>query len=104
MLLVADAVCFDVDSTIVQTEGIDLLGKCFGIETEIAHLTAAAMNGNCNFQDAMAQRLHLLAEHGMTRDSLDACIEAEGVPLWSPYIKDVMELLHRRGTDIYLVS
>eukprot|EP00441_Pelagodinium_beii_P033158 CAMPEP_0197641020 /NCGR_PEP_ID=MMETSP1338-20131121/15105_1 /TAXON_ID=43686 ORGANISM="Pelagodinium beii, Strain RCC1491" /NCGR_SAMPLE_ID=MMETSP1338 /ASSEMBLY_ACC=CAM_ASM_000754 /LENGTH=238 /DNA_ID=CAMNT_0043213919 /DNA_START=175 /DNA_END=891 /DNA_ORIENTATION=- len=100
----ADAVFFDVDSTVVTTEGIDLIGKCFGIMKEISELTHKAMNGNVKFQDAMAQRLQLIADHGMTKDSLEKCVKTEGKPKWSPGVQDVVKMLHKQGTDVYLVS
>lgn len=103
-LLEADAVFFDVDSTVVTTEGIDLIGKCFGIMKEISELTHKAMNGNVKFQDAMAQRLELIAEHGMTRDTLEKCVQTEGTPKWSPGVQEVVKMFHKQGTDVYLVS
>ena len=78
LLLQADAVFFDVDSTVVVTEGIDLIGKCFGIMKEISELTHKAMNGHVKFQDAMAERLQLMAEHGMTKEKLEQCVKTEG--------------------------
>jgi phosphoserine phosphatase len=99
-----DAFFFDVDSTVVTTEGIDLLGKCFGVMKEISELTHKAMNGNVKFQDAMAERLQLMADHGMTRDRLDACVATEGKPQWSPGVQEFVRRLHSQGTDVYLVS
>jgi len=103
-LLAADAVFFDVDSTVVKTEGIDLLGKCFGVMKEISELTHAAMNGNVKFQDAMNDRLQLMADHGMTEESLAACVKKEGVPRWTDGVREVVKRLHARGVDVYLVS
>mmetsp|Transcript_4497 Transcript_4497/g.11304 ORF Transcript_4497/g.11304 Transcript_4497/m.11304 type:complete len:277 (+) Transcript_4497:98-928(+) len=104
LLLKADAVFFDVDSTVVKTEGIDLMGKCFGVMKEIAELTHKAMNGNVKFQDAMADRLQLMADHGMTRDTLEECVVKEGVPQWSPGVQEVVKMFHKQGTEVYLVS
>eukprot|EP00913_Durusdinium_trenchii_P034396 g32177.t1 len=95
LLKETDAVFFDVDSTVVTTEGIDLIGKCFGIMKEISELTHKAMNGN---------RLQLMADHGMTKEKLEKCVKTEGVPKWSPGIKEVVQMLHKQGTDVYLVS
>eukprot|EP00927_Polykrikos_kofoidii_P083303 TRINITY_DN8499_c1_g2_i1.p1 TRINITY_DN8499_c1_g2~~TRINITY_DN8499_c1_g2_i1.p1 ORF type:complete len:302 (+),score=67.72 TRINITY_DN8499_c1_g2_i1:109-1014(+) len=100
----ADAVFFDVDSTVVTTEGIDLLGKCFGVMKEISELTHKAMNGHIQFQDAMAERLELLAEKGMTQETLEDCVKTEGVPVWSPGVQDVIKRFHARDVDVYLVS
>merc|ERR1719389_734337 len=104
LLLKADAAFFDVDSTVVTTEGIDLLGKCFGVMKEISELTHKAMNGNVKFQDAMAERLELMAEHGMTKDKLEDCVKKEGKPQWSPGVQEVVKMFHKQGTDVYLVS
>ena len=104
LLREADAVFFDVDSTVVTTEGIDLIGKCFGIMKEISELTHKAMNGHVKFQDAMAERLQLMADHGMTKEKLEKCVKTEGVPKWSPGIKEFVQMLHKQGTDVYLVS
>jgi len=103
-LLKADAAFFDVDSTVVKTEGIDLLGKCFGVMKEISELTHAAMNGNVKFQDAMNDRLQLMADHGMTEEALEKCVKKEGVPRWTDGVREVVKRLHARGVDVYLVS
>merc|ERR1719389_938951 len=104
LLLKADAAFFDVDSTVVKTEGIDLLGKCFGVMKEISELTHKAMNGNVKFQDAMADRLELMAEHGMTKDKLEDCVKKKGVPRWTDGVREVVKMFHKQGTDVYLVS
>jgi len=103
-LLEADAVFFDVDRTVVKTEGIDLIGRCFGVMKEISELTHRAMNGNMKFQDAMAERLQLLADNGMTQDSFDNCLKTEGRPRWSPGIQALVSRLKEMGKDVYLVS
>ena len=33
------------------------------------------MNGNVKFQDAMAQRLQLMADHGMNKEKLEECAD-----------------------------
>jgi len=104
LLLKADAVFFDVDSTVVTTEGIDLLGKCFGVMKEISELTQKAMNGNVKFQDAMAQRLELMAEHGMTQEKLEKCVKTEGKPRWSKGVQEVVRRMQALDMDVYLVS
>jgi phosphoserine phosphatase len=106
LLLKADAVFFDVDSTVVQTEGIDLLGRCFGVMKEIAELTNKTMNGAVKFEDAMAARLELMAEHGMNRKSLQKCVQkcVFSTPKWSPGVQEVVKMLHKQGSVVYLVS
>merc|ERR1719453_804280 len=58
----ADAVCFDVDSTVITSEGIDDLAAHLetikpGVGAKVAELTAQAMGGNVPFHDALAARL-----------------------------------------------
>jgi len=96
----ADAVCFDVDSTVVETEGIDLLAACFGVYEEVANLTSNAMNGNIKFQDALAARLDIMQP---TVEGVAKCLEKEK-PKFTPGMKQVMARLQERGVELYLVS
>lgn len=41
----ADAVCFDVDSTVCENEAIDELAEYLGVGEEVATATRRAMNG-----------------------------------------------------------
>ncbi|GAB2022932.1 phosphoserine phosphatase SerB [Pseudolactococcus yaeyamensis] len=50
----------DVDSTLIQEEGIDLLGEIAGSGAEIADITSCAMNGELDFAEALAARVALL--------------------------------------------
>ena len=47
------AVCFDVDSTVVTEEGIDILAEHCGAGAEVAAWTAKAMGGSVPFHDAL---------------------------------------------------
>lgn len=97
----ADAVCFDVDSTVVTTEGIDLLARCYDVEEAVANLTRGAMEGDVKFQDAMAARLELMQP---SRASLARCVKSEGLMQLSDGVAAVVAKLHARGTHVYLVS
>lgn len=97
----ADAVCFDVDSTVCSTEGIDVLARCHGVEEAVAHLTRGAMEGDVKFQDAMAARLEFMQP---SKVSLARCLEDEGLPHLSDGVAAVVARLHGRGTHVYLVS
>ena len=50
-------VFFDVDSTLVTVEGIDILGRG---DPEIARLTEAAMNGAIPLEEVYARRLEMI--------------------------------------------
>lgn len=54
-------VCFDMDSTLIQTEVIDELATAAGVGERVAAITNAAMNGEIDFRESFRQRLGLLA-------------------------------------------
>ena len=54
------AVCFDVDSTVVSEEGIDVLADHCGAGAEVAAWTAKAMGGSVPFHEALEARLNLI--------------------------------------------
>lgn len=56
----ADIVCFDVDSTVIQEEGIDELADFCGKGQEVANLTREAMGGSMTFQEALRRRLDII--------------------------------------------
>lgn len=56
----ADAVCFDIDSTVCQDEAIDELAAYLGVGEAVANVTRSAMNGNARFRDALAARLQVM--------------------------------------------
>ena len=60
----------DMDSTIVTTETLDDLAAHVGKKTQIAALTAKAMNGELNFESAVIERVGMLA--GMSVQTLAA--------------------------------
>ena len=56
----ADVVCFDVDSTVIEEEGIDELAEFCGKGQEVANLTKEAMGGSMTFQEALRRRLDII--------------------------------------------
>lgn len=56
----ADIVCFDVDSTVIEEEGIDELADFCGKGQEVANLTREAMGGSMTFQEALRRRLDII--------------------------------------------
>jgi phosphoserine phosphatase len=50
----------DVDSTLIDQEVIDLLGRMAGKEREISEITSRAMAGELDFGDALQSRVSLL--------------------------------------------
>ncbi|AHF02991.1 phosphoserine phosphatase [Marichromatium purpuratum 984] len=53
-------VCFDMDSTLIQTEVIDELAAAAGVGDEVAAITEAAMRGELDFQESFRRRMALL--------------------------------------------
>eukprot|EP00904_Undaria_pinnatifida_P005881 jgi/Undpi1/2422/HiC_scaffold_13.g05803.m1 len=96
----AQAVCFDVDSTVIAEEGIDVLADFCGAAEAVADLTSRAMGGSMPFQDALKARLELMTP---SKEMVVRCL-AEHPPRLSPGIPELMSLLHSRGVVVYLVS
>jgi phosphoserine phosphatase len=53
-------VCFDMDSTLIQTEVIVELAKRHGVGDEVDKITEAAMRGEIDFSESFEQRVALL--------------------------------------------
>jgi phosphoserine phosphatase len=96
----ADAVCFDVDSTVIAEEGIDVLADFLGKGQQVAELTRKAMEGSTKFQDALKMRLDLLKP---SKQSIQDCLEATPLQL-TPGVESFIETLVMANIDVYLVS
>lgn len=53
-------VCFDMDSTLIQTEVIDELAELAGVGEEVKAITESAMQGEIDFNDSFTKRMKLL--------------------------------------------
>ena len=53
-------ICFDMDSTLIQTECIDELAKKAGVGDKVAEITARAMRGEIDFKESFKERVALL--------------------------------------------
>lgn len=96
----ADAVCFDVDSTVIQEEGIDVLARSLGKYDVISELTTQAMTGNVKFEDALQARLDILQP---SRQNIDDCLVKHPFKI-SKGVDTFIKALLDRGTDVYFVS
>jgi phosphoserine phosphatase len=92
-------VVMDVDSTLLQDEAIELLAARAGSEREVADLTAAAMNGEIDFTDALRQRVALLA--GLDAAVIDDVLD--GLRL-TPGARTLVRTLKRLGYRCGAVS
>lgn len=55
-------VCFDMDSTLIQTEVIVELAKHAGVEEQVNRITEAAMRGDLDFTESFKKRIALLKD------------------------------------------
>ncbi len=53
-------VVFDMDSTLIQQEVIDLIAASIGVEDQVSAVTARAMNGELDFSESLRERAKLL--------------------------------------------
>jgi phosphoserine phosphatase len=53
-------VCFDMDSTLIEAEVIDLLAEAAGVGDEVSRITEEAMQGKLDFQQSFRRRMALL--------------------------------------------
>ncbi|XP_057514913.1 phosphoserine phosphatase, chloroplastic [Actinidia eriantha] len=96
----ADAVCFDVDSTVCLDEGIDELAEFCGAGKAVAEWTARAMGGSVPFEEALAARLSLFKPSlSKVQDFLE-----KQPPRISPGIDELVKKLKAKNTAVYLVS
>jgi len=96
----ANAVCFDVDSTVIQEEAIDELAKYCGKGDEVQQLTMEAMKGDMDFRQALALRLDIIRP---TANQLRGYIYSQKHRL-TPYVKELVYELHKQQKEVYLIS
>ena len=53
-------ICFDMDSTLIETEVIDELAERAGVGEEVRAITASAMRGEIDFRESFSRRVALL--------------------------------------------
>ena len=92
-------VCLDMDSTLVDAEGIDELARAAGAEREVAAITDAAMRGEIEFRGALRARLQRIA--GLRVEALEEI--ARRLPL-APGAGRLLAALERHGYRIAVVS
>lgn len=92
-------VVLDVDSTLVQAEGIDLLAQAAGVADEVSAITAAAMRGELDYAQSLRARVALLA--GLPERAVAEV--ARSIDL-SPGARTLIRTLRRCGDHVALVS
>lgn len=89
----------DVDSTLILEEGIDLLGEAAGVGAQVADITERAMRGELDFEEALRERVALLA--GLPVTIFDDIAEQIH---FTPGARELVEELHARDYKVGLVS
>ncbi|GAB1606202.1 hypothetical protein Ahia01_000902600 [Argonauta hians] len=98
--LTADAVCFDVDSTVIKDEAIDELAKFCGVGEQVSKSTQQAMGGKMSFQEALKTRLDIIKPSKHTlHNYLDS-----NPPKLTDGIKELVHILQEKKIDVYLIS
>ncbi|SHN29463.1 phosphoserine phosphatase SerB [Cryptosporangium aurantiacum] len=92
-------VVFDVDSTLITGEVIEMLAAHAGREAEVAAVTAAAMRGELDFADSLRQRVEALA-------GLDAVVleKVRNEVRLTPGARTLVRTLKRMGYRCGIVS
>lgn len=92
-------ICFDMDSTLIQTECIDELADRAGVGAEVRAITESAMRGEINFKESFTRRVALLK-------GLDASVMediANKMPI-TEGVDRLMAVLKRCGYKIAILS
>ena len=92
-------ICFDMDSTLIQTECIDELAARAGVGGQVKAITERAMRGEIDFKESFAERVALLK-------GLDSRVMqeiAEEMPI-TEGVDRLMSVLKRCGYKIAILS
>ena len=92
-------IVFDVDSTLVQGEVIEMLAARAGAEGKVAAITDAAMRGELDFAQSLEQRVATLA--GLPASVIDEVAEALEL---MPGARTTLRTLRRLGYSCGVVS
>ncbi|XP_033329629.1 phosphoserine phosphatase [Megalopta genalis] len=96
----ADAVTFDVDSTLIQEEGIDELAKFCGKGEEVAALTKRAMQGHTTFRQSLTNRLNII---NPSLTQIEQFLSSHP-PKLSPGIEALVTALRAHKKQVFLIS
>lgn len=92
-------ICFDMDSTLIETEVIDELAVRAGVGDQVKAITEAAMRGEIDFSESFRQRCSLLK-------GLDVSVMqeiAENLPI-TEGVERLMRILKKVGFKIAILS
>ena len=92
-------ICFDMDSTLIQTECIDELAERAGVGEQVRAITESAMRGEIDFKESFTQRVALLK--GLDESVMKEI--AETLPI-TEGVERLMFVLKRYGYKIAILS
>lgn len=93
----AEAVSFDVDSTVICDEGINLLAEKCGVD--ISELTSKTMDGDISFRDALKTRLNAIQP---TQEVINQLKNRE--LNFTAGIQNLVQYFQQKNIPIYLIS
>jgi len=92
-------VCFDMDSTLIQTEVIDELAVRAGVGDEVKAITESAMQGEIDFNESFKRRMKLLK--GLSESVLQEV--ADNLPI-TKGARRLIDTLHYYGYKTAILS
>ena len=92
-------ICFDMDSTLIETEVIDELAERAGVGAEVRAITASAMRGEIDFRESFSRRVALLK--GLDVSVMDEI--AHSLPI-TEGLERMMTILKRVGYKTAILS
>ncbi|MBD5276312.1 MAG: phosphoserine phosphatase SerB [Bacteroides sp.] len=92
-------VCFDMDSTLIETEVIDELAERAGVGAQVKAITERAMRGEIDFCESFKERVALLK--GLDESVMHEI--AESLPI-TEGVERLMEVLKRTGYKTAILS
>ena len=92
-------ICFDMDSTLIETEVIYELADRAGVGEKVTAITASAMRGEIDFSESFTRRVALLK--GLDESVMKEI--AENLPI-TEGVDRLMEVLKRAGYKIAILS
>ena len=99
MVFVKRLVQFDVDSTFIEQEAIELLAGKAGVLQQVSAITASAMRGELDFEESLRARVGLLK--GLPESVIEA-VQKEIT--MTDGAQELVETLHAQGHSVALVS
>ena len=99
MAFIKRLVQFDVDSTFIQQEAIELLAAKAGVLDEVSRITESAMRGEMDFEQSLRARVALLK--GLDQSVIS---EVQAEITMTDGARELVSTLHSKGHSVSLVS